>query len=410
MNLEDGLTSLLVVTLVAALTPLAAGLLRRARVPQVVLLILGGILIGPDVLGWADTASIELVADVGLGFLFLLAGYELELELFRQRPGRLGIGGWFVSVAIALLVTGVLEATGFVRAYVPVAIGLTTTALGTLLPILRDNNMVAGRFGAYVLAAGAVGEFLPIVAIAIFLSTSGQFLGLLSLLAMGAIALVFTVAPGLVRNDRLATILREGEHATSQTTLRWTICLLFALLVVASEFGLDVVLGAFLAGVVLRRWAPLDVHALESKLDAIGYGFFIPVFFVSSGMSLDLDSIVESPARLFVFFGLLLAVRGAPALVLYRRDLPFVQRLQMTLLTATALPLLVALATIGLSTGHMLPENAAALVGAGVLSVMFFPGLAVALNGRGSNVANQSSPSPPAQRQDEPEGAKHADS
>ena len=140
----------------------------------------------------------------------------------------------------------------------------------------------------------------------------------------------------------------------------------------------------FLAGVVLRRWAPGDVRSLETKLDAVGYGFFIPVFFIYSGMTLDLQAIAEAPERVVVFVFLLLAVRGVPALFLYRHDLGTSQRLQMTLLTATALPLLVALAQIGLSTGHMLPENAAALVGAGVLSVVFFPGLAVALKKRDS--------------------------
>ena len=140
--------------------------------------------------------------------------------------------------------------------------------------------------------------------------------------------------------------------------------LLFGLLVFASDVGLDVVLGAFLAGVVLRRWAPGDVHALESKLDAVGYGFFIPVFFVSSGMGLDLGSIAEAPGRLVAFFLLLLAVRGLPSLVLYRHDMVVRERVQMMLLTATSLPLLVALAEVGLDSGEMLPENAASLVGA----------------------------------------------
>ena len=379
MSLQDGLHTLFVVSLVAALAPLVAGLLLRLRVPQVVILIVGGILIGPDALGWGDPDSIELISNVGLGFLFLLAGYELELELFRQRPGRLALSAWLVTVAIALAVTGVLDAIGFVQAFVPISIALTTTALGTLLPILRDNDMLSGRFGSYILAAGAVGEFLPIVAITIFLSASGSFVGLLSLLAMGALAGLFTIVPRLVHHQRLTRIVTEGEHTTSQTTLRWTVFLLFALLVVAEDFGLDVVLGAFLAGIVLRRWAPLDVRALETKLDAVGYGFFIPVFFVSSGMTLDLDAIADAPERVLVFFLLLLAVRGLPALVLYRLDLPVVERVQMTLLTATALPLLVALSQIGLSTGDMLPENAAALVGAGVLSVMVYPGLTVAL-------------------------------
>jgi Kef-type K+ transport system membrane component KefB len=124
------------------------------------------------------------------------------------------------------------------------------------------------------------------------------------------------------------------------------------------------------------------VPALDGKLDAVGYGFFIPLFFIWSGMTLALESIADNPFRLLVFFVLLLAVRGLPALFFYRRPLPMYQRLEMTFFTATALPLLVALAEIGLSTGEMLPQNAAALVGAGVLSVLVFPGVAVALDRR----------------------------
>jgi Kef-type K+ transport system membrane component KefB len=379
MDLQQSLIDLLIVSVVAALTPILAGLLSRLRVAQVVILIVGGILIGPEVFGWAEPGGIELISNVGLGFLFLLAGYELELGLFRERAGRLALTSWLVTAVIAIAVTGALAAVDFVRAFVPIAIGLTTTALGTLLPILRDNQMLEGRFGSFIMAAGAVGEFLPIVAIAIFLSAQGAFLGLVSLVVIGGVALLFTLIPRLVRNKKIRGIVSEGEHATSQTTLRWTMVLLFALLVIASNFGLDVVLGAFLAGVVLRRWAPGDVHSLEAKLDAVGYGFFIPVFFVTSGMSLDLQSIIKSPGRLVVFFVLFLAVRGLPALLFYRRELPMRGRVQLMLLTATALPLLVALAHIGLESGTMLPENAAALVGAGVLSVMVFPAVAVGL-------------------------------
>jgi Kef-type K+ transport system membrane component KefB len=358
-------------------------LFSRVRLPQVVVLIVGGAIVGPEILGWADPSDVVLLADVGLGFLFLMAGYELELALFAEHGGRRAAVAWFVTAGIAVAVTGLLAYVGFVRAFVPVALGLTTTAFGALLPILRDNNMLGGRFGSFILPAGAVGEFLPVVGIAIFLSANGKFMGLLSLAAMFVVALLFTVLPRITFLARFSSVASKGENATSQTTLRMTVALLFALLVVASEFGLDVVLGAFLAGVVLRRWAPGDVHSLETKLDAVGYGFFIPVFFVASGMNLDLASIAEAPLRLLVFLGLLLVVRGLPAMFLYRRDLGMNQRLQMTLLTATALPLLVALTEIGLRTGNMLPENAAALVGAGVLSMMIFPGLAVALNQRG---------------------------
>lgn len=379
MSLQQGLLDLTVVSLLAALTPIIVALLARLRVPQVVILIVGGMVIGPQLLGWAEPDNIDLIANLGLGFLFLLAGYELDLGLFRERAGRLAVTSWLVTAVVAVAVTGALAAVGFVQAFVPIAIGLTTTALGTLLPILRDNQMLEGRFGAFIMAAGAVGEFLPIVAVAIFLGANGAFLGLISLAVVAVIALLFTLVPRLVHQPKITAIIAQGEHATSQTTLRWTMFLLFALLLVAADFGLDVVLGAFLAGVVLRRWAPGDTEALEAKLDAVGYGFFIPVFFVTAGMSLDIQSIIEAPARLIVFFVLFLVVRGLPALLFYRHQLPMRGRVQMTLLTATALPLLVALGHIGLESGTMLPENAAALVGAGVLSVVVFPGLAVGL-------------------------------
>jgi Kef-type K+ transport system membrane component KefB len=163
-------------------------------------------------------------------------------------------------------------------------------------------------------------------------------------------------------------------------------------------FGLDVVLGAFLAGVVLRRLARGDIHALEEKLDAVGYGFFIPVFFVSSGMALDVRSIVESPGRLLLFFLLLLAVRGLPTLLLYRSTLPLTERVQLTFLAATALPLLVALSAIGLANGSMLPENAAALVGAGVLSVLVFPAIATSIQRRAARAHEAAEPDPDAVR------------
>ena len=172
------------------------------------------------------------------------------------------------------------------------------------------------------MAAGAVGELLPIIGIAIFLSAHSRFVGIISLASVGVLAVILTLAPRLGRGTRIERILKEGEHSTSQTTLRFSIVLLLFLLAVAAQFGLDVVLGAFLAGMVLRRWAPGDTHSLEEKLDAVGYGFFIPVFSAASGMNLDVKSIIDAPLRLLVFFVLLLVVRGLPSLFVYRRNFP----------------------------------------------------------------------------------------
>ena len=386
-DLTRGIDTLVAVAIVAALAPFVSGLLPGNRVPQVVVLIVGGVLIGPQVMGLAEPGVIELFANVGLGFVFLLAGYELDPALFREQYGRLALVAWAMTAVLALAVVGLLEAVGFVRAFVPVSIALTTTALGTLLPILRDNDMLSGTFGKYIVAAGATGEFLPIVAVAIFLGTTSKLAALLSLVMVGAVAAIFVVAPRLIRSSRARMIMLAGEHATSQTTLRWTVVLLLALLAFAERFGLDIVLGAFVAGLVLRQWAPGDVRSLQEKLDAVGYGFFIPIFFVSSGMSLDVRSIAEAPLRLLAFFLLLLVIRGLPALLVYRHALEQPQRTQMVFITATTLPMLVALAHIGTSNGTMLPENAAALVGAGVLSVLVFPAVAVAIGSRSRAVA-----------------------
>ena len=275
-----------------------------------------------------------------------------------------------------------LEWEGFVESFVPVSIALTTTALGTLLPILRDNGMLGGRFGRYVFASGAVGEMLPVIAIALFLGTYNSLVEVLGIAAVGGAAFLLSVLPRYIANTRVGRIVEEGQDETAQTTLRLTIVLLVALLFLSEEFGLDIVLGAFFAGMVLRRWRPGDVVGLEHKLDAVGYGFFIPVFFVSSGINLDVISIAEEPLRPLVFLVLMLLVRGLPTLFVYRKDLRPVRRTQLMLISATALPLLVALADIGVGNGSMLPENGAALVGAGVLSVALFPLIAVRLQRR----------------------------
>jgi Kef-type K+ transport system membrane component KefB len=379
---EQGLDTLLAVVLVAALAPAIVAVLPGPRIPQVVVLIFGGILIGPQGLDIGRPGAISLLSDIGLGFLFLLAGYELEPGQLRERAGRMAISGWLVSAALAVAAVAVLASFGFVRDFVPIGLALTTTALGTLLPILQDNDMLSGDFGKYVLAAGAVGELFPIVAISVFLTRRSEYVAVGSLLAVLVAALLLTAAPRLIGERRLRAVIKQGQRATAQTTLRWSIVLLIVLLSLAEHFGLDVVLGAVLAGLVLRQWTQrmgVDVEPLESKLEAVGYGVFIPLFFVASGMSLDVRSIIHNPLRLVVFAILLLVVRGLPCLLIYARALPFRERLEMTFVTATTMPLLIALAAIGLSDGVMLPSNAAALVGAGVVSVLVFPAIATVL-------------------------------
>jgi Kef-type K+ transport system membrane component KefB len=265
---NQGLTDLVAVAVVAALAPIVVAILPGPRVPQVVIFLVGGVVIGPHVLGLAETSSIKLLANIGLGFLFLLAGYELEPTLLRQQPGRLAIGGWLISAAIAVGVTAGLTAAGYIRDYVPVGLALTTTALGTLLPILRDNDLLGGQFGRDVYAAGAVGELFPILIIAVFLTRRGHFIALASVALVGVLAVALTAVPWLTGHRVVQRIVQEGQDETAQITLRGAMVLLFVLLAVASRFGLDVVLGAMLAGMVLRGWArqsKMDIAGLEHK-------------------------------------------------------------------------------------------------------------------------------------------------
>jgi Kef-type K+ transport system membrane component KefB len=396
---------LVAVLAIALLAPLVVGLLPRLLAPQVVLLLAGGILVGPQVLGLSSPEGVRVLADVGLGFVFLLAGYEVDLGLAREDAGRRAVLAWLVSLGLAIGVVGLLAAAGLVRAFVPVALALTTTALGTLLPVLRENGMLSGRRGRYLLAAGGVGELFPVLAIALFLGTQNRFTALASLGAVAVLAVVLTLTRRAVREGgRLATVVVLGQHETAQITLRATILLLITLIAITDEFHLDAVLGAFLAGVVLRQWVGEASPVLESKLDAVGYGFFIPIFFVYSGMSLDLGAIGAAPLRVALFFGLMLAVRGLPALLVYRGVLSLRERTGTALVTATALPVLVALTEIGLRNGTMLPENAAALVGAGVLTVLVFPAVAVALDrpARSAPAAGPAEPGTSSPGQDQP--------
>jgi Kef-type K+ transport system membrane component KefB len=385
MDTTATLQTLLLVCLVSAAAPLLTTMVG-GHVPQVVLLLVGGVLIGPQVLGIAEPELVQLIAEVGLGFLFLIAGYEVEPRLLREPVATRAFAAWAASLVLALVVVGVLAAAGLVQAYVAVSLALTTTALGVLLPLLRDRGLLSTGFGDAVLTTGAVGEMLPVLAVAIFLGTRGSFVALLSLAAIALLAAVLAVVPRRFAGTALHRAFTQTQDDTRQSAVRATVLLLVLFLTIAAEFGLDAVLGAFLAGMVLRQLGPTDPEAFEHKLDAVGYGFFIPVFFVVSGMNLDIQSIADNPLRLVLFFTLLLVVRGVPTVIAYRGMLPLRDRVELGVLAATALPLLVAITQIGLANGTMLPENAAALVGAGALSVLLFPALALASHARHAEV------------------------
>jgi Kef-type K+ transport system membrane component KefB len=380
---SETLGTLTAISIVAVCSPVLADALRRFRVAGVVIEILVGILIGPQLLGLAELSpTVESFSSLGLAFLMFLAGYEIDFARIRGKPLQLAIQGWGISLVMGLVVGLVLVLEGRVISGLITGLALTTTALGTMLPMWRDSGLLRTRFGSHALAIGTLGEFGPIIAIAILLSGHGPGRESVLLAIFIAIAIGIAALALRPRAPRAVRLLREHLYTSAQLPVRVAVLLIIALLWVANSFGLDVLLGAFTAGIVVRLGNTGESEpVVRTKLEAIGFGFLIPIFFVVSGMEFDLDALTDDPSsllRLPVFLGLFLLVRGLPVL-LYRGELPPGARWPMALFSGTALPLVVVITQIGTDTGRMAPENAAALVGAAMLSVVIYPSIAFAL-------------------------------
>jgi Kef-type K+ transport system membrane component KefB len=357
----------------------------RLAPPVVVVELLLGIVVGPEVLDLAKTDDfIDFFANLGLGMLFFFAGYEIDFERIKGTPLKLGLLGWLVSIALAYGIGGALAAAGVVLSFLFTGSAMATTAIGTLIPILRDRGELKTRFGTYLLAAGGVGEFGPILLVTLVLSTKQPLHEAAILVAFVALAL--TLALGSVRLAwRGWPALERTFEASSQLAVRITVVLVFGLVLLAGELGLDVLLGGFVAGMIVRlALKGRELAVFESKLTAVGFGFFIPFFFVTSGIAFDLDALGSATAllKLAMFLGLFLVVRGTPALLLYRSVLKARQRAALAFYSATELPLVVAITTLATDGGHMKSSTAAGLVGAAMLSTLIFPFVGLALQRR----------------------------
>ncbi len=385
--------AIVVVAAIAAVT--VAAVPRPFAPPVVVVELMLGILVGPEILGLAHTdAFIEFFANLGLGMLFFFAGYEIDFERIKGKPLELGALGWLLSIALAYSIAGALAAAGVVLSFLYTGSAMATTAIGTLIPILRDNGELKTRFGTYLLGAGGIGEFGPILLVTLVLSTGQPLHEAVILLAFVALALVLALT-----SVRLAwrgwSALERTFEASSQLAVRITVVLVFGLVLLAGQLGLDILLGGFVAGMIVR--VALKGHELsvfESKLTAVGFGFFIPFFFITSGIEFDLAALgsAEAIGKLVMFFFLFLVVRGTPAMLLYRSVLNARQRMALAFYSATELPLVVAITTIAIDDGRMKTSTAAGLVGAAMLSTLIFPFVGAALQKRAAEAGEVGPP------------------
>ncbi len=349
---------------------------RGVLIPTVVIELVLGVLIGPQVAGLDVSDFIRFFSALGLGMLFFFAGYEIDLKRIAGSPLRLGTLGWLLSLVLAYLIGEVLEAGGIVVSDLYTGSALATTAIGTLIPILGDSGALKTRFGTYLLGAGAIGELGPILLLTLILSTGGALHN--AAILIGFIVLAVLVAVLAVRSSgRTLTLFERTIEKSSQLAVRWIVVLVFALAELAYELGLDLLLGGFAAGLITRQvLKEREVPGFDSKLTGVAFGVFVPFFFVASGMQLDVDAMFSSVSgvlKIFIFFGLFLLVRGTPALLLYRGVLGARDRASLALFTSTQLPLVLAITTIARETGHMRSSTAASLVGAAVLSTLVYP-------------------------------------
>lgn len=373
---------LFVIALVAAVAPLLAEWPTRFRMPIVAVEMLLGILIGPHVLELASPDGlVGMLGELGLTFLLFMVGLEIDLGDMRGKPLNLAVGGWFLSFGIAMVCMFVVHAIGLIKAPpLMAAVALTTTALGILVPLLRDEGTLDTEFGKLLVPAAAMGEFGPLVVISLLLiPTHSTVLHSLFIVGFVIVAVMAAFLAVHVRSSRLIQAFAHTMQSSGQLPVRIAIMLQALLVALAAKFALNVVFGAFAAGMVAGLATRGEGGAmLRQKLDAVGYGFLIPIFFIVEGMRFDVGALWGSPlvpVQVIALLGLLVFVRGAPVF-LYGARLPQADRLPFAFYSATGLPLIVIVTEIGVSSGLMANDRAAVLLSAGMISVFLFPMLA----------------------------------
>ena len=382
-------TNLLIVVSAALLAPLTLGFFPRVRLPAIVLEIVLGIVIGPSGLGWVKPdLPVSILALVGLAFLLFLSGLEIDVERLRGRILKLTAIGFAMSFAIAVVLGLGLKAGGFVKSPLFVAIVLVATSLGVIVPVLKDSGNISSDFGQLVIAAASIADFGAIILLSVFFSGKGSTSTAATLILLGVfglvVALVGLAIAGFEHSMSLSRVLRRLQDTTAQIRVRAAFVLLIGFTALADSVGLETILGAFAAGALLSlidRDEAMTHPQFRLKLEAVGFGVFIPVFFVTSGLRFDLGALFSSAstvARVPLFLLAIYLARGLPAFV-YVRLLGRSRSVIAGVLQATSLPFIVAATQIGLQVGVITRASAAGLVAAGLLSVVISPALGLVL-------------------------------
>jgi Kef-type K+ transport system membrane component KefB len=382
--------NLAAVAAVAFLAPLLLGLVPALRVPSVLLEIGAGVVLGPSVLGWVQAdAAVNVLALIGVGFLLLLAGLEIEVDRLRGAVLRLALTGFAVSFAIAVVVGYGLDAAGIVGAPFLVGVILSATSLAVVLPLLKDAGLAGSAFGQMVIAAASIADVATVILLSLFFSEEtagvGVRLVLFAVFGLVCVAAGIAIAAG-ARVPSLSAALLRLQDTTAQIRVRGAFVLLMAFSVIAQRFGLEAILGTFLAGMLLKladRDDAMTHSHFHQKLTEAGFGFFIPVFFVASGLRLDAGALVSDSSTLLhvpVLVAAIYVIRGLPA-VLYAGLLGARRAFAAGLLQSTTLSFVLIASQIGQELGLLGASDVAALTAAALVSVLVNPVLALAVLG-----------------------------
>ena len=382
--------NLAAVAAVAFVAPLLLGLAPALRVPSVLLEIGAGVALGPSVLGWVEAdAAVNVLSLIGVGFLLLLAGLEIEVDRLRGAVLRLALTGFAVSFGIAVVVGYGLDAVGVVGAPFLVAVILSATSLAVVLPLLKDTGLAGSPFGQMVIAAASIADVATVILLSLFFSEEtagvGVRLALFALFGLVCVGAGIAIAVG-ARVPSLSAALLRLQDTTAQIRVRGAFVLLMVFSILAQRFGLEAILGTFLAGMLLKladRDDAMTHSHFHEKLTEAGFGFFIPVFFVASGLRLDAGALVSDSSTLLhvpVLVVALYVIRGLPAL-LYRGLLGGRRALAAGLLQSTTLSFVLIASQIGQELGLLGPSDVAALTAAALVSVLVNPVVALAVLG-----------------------------
>lgn len=382
--LVENLSSVWWIVLAAAIAPILA-LTSRKYVPDVVWLLAFGVIIGPYMLGFAEqTEAVEFLRELGMGFLFLLAGLEVSTSDMRAKQGKQAALTWIICAVFAIG-AGLLLTDFDIRVAIVIAIASTSTALGTLLPILKDSGIMKTPLGRAAMTHGAYGELLPIAAMSLLLSAFAPWQASVVLIIFAIIAVLVVAIP--VRFIRKVPLLGKAvvsaSNTTMQTTLRVTVFILVTLMLLTAIFELDIALGAFSAGILLnvvfKTFAPEQGEEITHKIEIVGFSFLIPIFFVTSGMAINLGQVLSEWQLLLGFVALIAIVRGMGVFLRERLGNTHSgiestrEQVALGLYSATGLPIIVAVTQIAASSGIIDQVTAATMVTGGAVTVLIFP-------------------------------------